>query len=150
MPSIYEFPNVHVKVSRSFVIHACARGKTWSLYVFWSFHHHEMDSKINTGTRPFQNGRIILPLSGTIHRNPCSNRHDICWFTSHEQAPIHHALLIHPITIRKKNPTWCHKCCLSPNVLMLSYIIPNSIASPIRWYKSIFYLAKPHSNLQEQ
>jgi hypothetical protein len=31
----------------SFVIHACARDKTWPLYVFWSSHHHDRDSKVN-------------------------------------------------------------------------------------------------------
>lgn len=59
----------------SFVIHACARDKTWPLYVFWSSHHHDRDSKVNIRRKikPFQNGGITFPLFGKANQKPWSN-----------------------------------------------------------------------------
>jgi hypothetical protein len=59
----------------SFVIHACARDKTWPLFVFWSSHHHDRDSKVNIRRKikPFQNGGITFPLFGKANQKPWSN-----------------------------------------------------------------------------
>ena len=124
----------------SFVIHACARDKTWSI---WSSHHHDWDCRVSIEkSSPIKMEGDNLPIVWESLPKPMFNsnhfKHSymmllvvyyIPW-----KNPIDHVYHFTPLYL-KSNPTrnpWCHSCCLTLYLLMVVYVV----SSPIQLHKS--------------